>query len=88
MTEDADLTRNDMCLLGALCTRNEDGRHFTEAFATDWLARMERLGYLTIDRPIHEATGLVYSPEYWTVAVAPEVEDCFDTAGDLIIPDE
>ena len=50
-------------------TRNEAGIHFT-----DWMDHFEYLesvGLIWIDRPIHEATGIAYAQEYWTLEVTP-----------------
>ena len=78
------LTDDDKRTLGTLCTRDEAGRHFTETHSDEWLDRMEAAGYITIDRPVHEATGIPYSQEYWTVQVAAEVAEWFDADGELI----
>lgn len=78
------LTREDKLMLGHLTTRDEAGRHFTEAYPGNWLERMEAAGYITIHRLVHEATGISYSQEYYTVEVSPEVAEWFDDYGDLI----
>ena len=49
------------------CTRNDSGQHFTE-----WMRYwdyLESVGLIVIDRPIHEATGIRYSQEYWSLQV-------------------
>ena len=49
------------------CTRNDSGQHFTE-----WMRywdHLESVGLIVIDRPIHEATGIRYSQEYWSLEV-------------------
>lgn len=79
-----ELSREDKIQLGALCTRDEAGVHFTQLHDLEWLTRMEQAELITITRPIHEPTGLRYSPEYWEVAVAPEVATWFDEQGQLI----
>lgn len=61
----------DLRMLGQLSTRDESGRHFTEAYSWDWLDRMERLGMLEIVRPVHEI-GMPYSREYWSVEVTEQ----------------
>lgn len=78
-----ELTRQDKLQLGHLTTRDEAGRHFYEVFDGAWLERMEAAGYITINRPTHEATGIAYSQEYHTVQVSDEVADWFDAYGDL-----
>lgn len=80
----ADLTREDRMLLGHLTERDEAGRHFTEIYPDEWLARMESAGYITIERPIHAATSIPYSQEYYRVEVSDEVAGWFDAQGDLI----
>ncbi|WP_296701561.1 hypothetical protein [Thiocapsa sp. UBA6158] len=56
-------------VLGSLCTRNEAGQHFTETADPDDLDQLESLDLLLIHRPTHEATGIPYSSEYWTLEV-------------------
>ena len=56
-------------VLGSLCTRDEAGQHFTETADHDVLDELESLGLLMIHRPTHEATGIPYSSEYWTLEV-------------------
>lgn len=68
---------SDVVKLGRITNRDEAGRHFTEVYSGDWLTRMESLGLITIDRPVHEATGIPYACEYWSVAVSPAVADWF-----------
>ena len=77
------LTRNDKLQLGRLTTRDEAGRHFADIYPDEWLDRMEVAGLITIDRPIHKPTGIPYSREYWSVQVADEVADWFDSYGQL-----
>lgn len=78
------LTRDDKLMLGRLTTRDEAGRHFYEVYSGDWLARMEDAGYIRINRPVHDPTGIPYSQEYHTVEVSPEVATWFDDYGNLI----
>ncbi len=49
------------------CTRNEAGIHFTEWM--DYFEYLESVGLISVHRPIHEATGIPYSQEYWTLEV-------------------
>ena len=44
--------------LGALCTRDEAGRHFSQWADVRRLQRWERTGLIRISRPVHEATGI------------------------------
>jgi hypothetical protein len=78
------LSDDDKRALGRLCTRDDAGRHFTEAFDSAWLDAMEAAGLITIHRPVHEQTGIPYGGEYWSVEVAPEVAEWFDDCGELI----
>ena len=56
-------------VLGALCTRDEAGQHFTETADPEDLDQLESLGLLRIHRPTHEATGIPYSSEHWSLEV-------------------
>ncbi len=49
------------------CTRNEAGIHFTEWM--DYFEYLESVGLISVHRPIHEATGIPYSQEHWTLEV-------------------
>ena len=48
-------------------TRNEAGIHFSEWM--DHFEYLESVGLIAIHRPIHEATGIPLSQEYWTLEV-------------------
>jgi hypothetical protein len=78
------LTADDRRQLGELTTRDDGGRHFTEVYGTGWLEEMASLGLIRIDKPVHTATGIPYSAEYWAVLVSPAVADWFDTDGYLL----
>lgn len=78
------LTSDDRRQLGNLCTRDDSGKHFTITTPGAWLERMEALGYITIDRPVHSPTGIQYSQDHWSVEVASEVAEWFDSLGELI----
>jgi hypothetical protein len=56
--------------LATLTTRNEAGRHFTE-FSGYW-SELEAEGLIEINRPVHDATGIAYSQEHWTLAPTDE----------------
>jgi hypothetical protein len=75
-------TKQDKEDLGKLCTKNENGFHFTEVFDMDWLFEMEEMGWIKIHKPVHP-TGIPYSPEYWSVEVLQEVVEWFDQYGEL-----
>jgi len=51
------------------CTRDEAGTHFTEWM--DHFEYLESVGLIAIHRPVHEATGIPYSQEHWTLEVTP-----------------
>lgn len=63
------ITTEDIRKLGRITTRDEAGTHFTQKCDRDWLDKMEAAGLLEITKPVHEATGIQYSEEFWTVAV-------------------
>lgn len=77
------LTAADRRMLGNLTTRDESGRHFSELVDMDWLFKMEDAGYVTIDRPVHAATGIPLGIDQWTLEVSPEVADWFGRDGRL-----
>lgn len=55
--------------LQSACTWNQAGIHFTE-----WMEHFEYLesvGLIAIHRPIHDATGIAYAQEYWSLEVTP-----------------
>jgi len=56
--------------LCTITTRDEAGRHFTE-FSSHW-KELEEAGLIEIGRPVHEATGISYSQEYWSVQVTED----------------
>ena len=53
--------------LQSACTRNEAGIHFTEWM--DYHQYLESVGLIQIHRPVHDATGIAYSQEHWTLEV-------------------
>ena len=67
-------------LLATLTNRDETGRHFTERYSDSDLGYLEDAGLITIDRPVHEPTGISWGCEHWTVEVTEEgvelVERC------------
>ncbi len=75
------ITRQDKLDLGTITTRDESGKHFTELHSAEWLDAMEDAGFLEIVKPVHEATGIPYSQEEWSVKVADEVANWFDAYG-------
>jgi len=68
-------TREQVEVLAGLVTRDEAGRHFTERWPWATLRDLEEAGLIEIERPVHKATGIPYSQEYWSVRVTPEGHD-------------
>ena len=66
----ASISEADIRELGMFCNRDEQGRHFTERYSAEWLNRMEAAGLIEISRPIHEATGMPYSQDYWSACAS------------------
>lgn len=58
-------------ILATIVTRDEDGRHFMERYDADDIRELEDEGLIEIERPRHEATGLRYSQEHWSVQITP-----------------
>jgi hypothetical protein len=56
-------------ILSRITTRDESGTHFTEIYNAGDLAELEAEGLITIHSPKHEATGIPYAQEYWSVEV-------------------
>jgi len=59
-------------ILARIVTRDEDGRHFLEVWPWAALRELEEAGLIEIDRPVHEATGIPYAQEYWSVRVTED----------------
>jgi len=67
------VTREAMVELAELSTRNEAGRHFLE-FSNHW-EELEAAGFIEVTRPVHEATGIPYDSQYWTLCVTDDGVD-------------
>ena len=65
-------TENKVRILSTLTTRDSAGRHFTSRVSSDDLAALETAGLIEVSRPIHEATGIPYAEEHWSVTVTDE----------------
>jgi hypothetical protein len=65
--------------LSTITNRDHAGRHFTERYPDDVLAALEAAGLIAIDRPVHEATGIPYGHEHWTLEVTEAGQDLVDT---------
>ncbi len=48
-------------------TLDESGRHFTQWM--NYWEELESAGYIEVHRPVHHATGMTYSQEYWWLEV-------------------
>lgn len=62
-------------ILAEITTRDEAGRHFMERYDEADIWELEEEGLIEVRRPRHEATGLRYSQEYWSVEVTAEGQD-------------
>ena len=78
----AELTEGMIRELARITTRNEAGRHFTE-WSKHYDA-LESLGLIKIDRPIHQATGIPYGQDQWTVEVTDDGHHTVDDYPDLM----
>lgn len=65
-------TEQQVRILSIITTRNEAGRHFTSIHSYADLLALESEGLITIDRPVHEATGIPYDQQYWSVEATPD----------------
>ena len=63
---------NKVRILSTLTTRDEAGRHFTTLVNSVDLADLEFEGLIMINRPVHEASGIPYSEEYYSVEVTSD----------------
>jgi len=70
-------------ILAVITTRDETGRHFLERHRGDDIAKLEAAGLVAINRPVHSATGIPYSPEYYTIEVTEEGQALVDAHPDL-----
>lgn len=62
-------TEEKVQILSTLTTKDDAGQHFTERYDGYDLDALEAEGLIEVIRPVHKATGLSYSDEYWTVEV-------------------
>ena len=67
MTKPNDNQIAELCIL---TTRDEAGRHFTEW--SEHFEALEEMGLIEINRPVHNATGIDYDQQYWTLEVTEE----------------
>jgi hypothetical protein len=78
MTATNHTTETRVFALSTLTTRDHAGRHFRERYDADVIEDLESAGLITINRSIHEATGLPYGPETDTVEVTEEGQELVD----------
>jgi hypothetical protein len=67
MTKPSDNQISELCIL---TTRDEAGRHFAEW--SEHFEALEEMGLIDINRPVHEATGIDYDQQYWTLEITEE----------------
>lgn len=67
--------------LCVLTTRDEAGRHFSET--SDHWESLEDAGMITVHRPVHEATGIPYGQEHWSLEVTEAGQDLVDANEEL-----
>lgn len=65
-------TETKVRILSTLTTRDSSGRHFTGRVSSDEIAALEAECLIVVTRPIHEATGIPYSEEHYSVEVTDE----------------
>jgi len=53
-------------ILAVITTSDESGQHFMRRYAHGQLRELEAEGLVAIKRPVHGATGIAYSEEYWS----------------------
>lgn len=68
----------ELCIL---CTRDQAGRHFTE-WSRHWDS-LEAAGMISVDRPVHDATGIPYSQEYYSLEVTADGQELVDANPEL-----
>ena len=72
----------DLCVI---CTRDEAGKHFTEAgavYADHW-EDLERAGMIAVYRPVHGPTDVYYSQEHWSLKVTEDGRALVDAHPEL-----
>ena len=79
MTSTSLTTAETVRILSRITTRDEAGTHYTRRYGREVLDELSASGYIVEDKPAHEATGLSYSEEYWSVEVTEDGQDLVDT---------
>ena len=80
MTE-TKLTHDQVNCLRKIVTR-DNGRHFLELWDDDLVESLEDSGHLEVRRPVHDATGIPYGQEHWTVTVTESGQEVVDDSDD------
>jgi hypothetical protein len=79
------LTEDQIIELGHISTSNDAGRHFTTC--SRYFSVLEERGAIVIHRPVHVATGMEYSSDYWSLEVTEagraEVEHHMESCPEL-----
>lgn len=65
-------------ILSTITNRDHTGRHFTERYSDFELSALESAGLIAIDRPVHEATGIPWGHEHWTLEVTRDGQHLVD----------
>ena len=71
-------TEQQVAILSRITTRDEAGQHFTTNYSDRDLIELESAGLIAIRRPKHEATGIDYSSEHWSIEVTEAGQDLVD----------
>lgn len=71
-----DLTADEITELGKMTTKDESGKHFTQNYSPEFIAKLEDGGYIEIFRPVHDS-GIPYSQEHWRLHVTEKTENLF-----------
>lgn len=75
-----EITTTQLTILATTTTRDEAGRHFTQTVDPDDLEALEAAGLVDIERPVHEATGISFSQEYWHFGLTEAGQAAVDAA--------
>lgn len=76
--EEASFTADAVRVLSRITTRDESGTHYTACYGRLELDALIAEGLLVETRPVHEATGLTYSEEYWSVELTESGQNLVD----------
>ena len=80
-TEWVKVTDDQIRELCILTTRDDAGHHFT-AWSEHYEA-LEAAGLIEVHRPIHEATGIPYGQDEWTMQITDEGQYVVDSNPEL-----